>query len=258
MCLAAERLYVMDGIYDRFTGTIAEAVSALRQGPPLGGDGSDVDVGAMTMPHQVEIVDRLVQDALQKGARALCGGSRELGPKQGQFYPPTVLVDVTHDMAIMREETFGPVMCIMRVRDEEEALRLANDTVFGLGSTVFTKDAQRAARIARRIRAGSTCINDYGLVYMANELPFGGVGNSGFGRLQGREGLRACTNIKAVMSDRFPMHMASRIYPVRPGDYEMVKAAVNLIYRPLKLSGLRARAEAIKNLIQHGASRLLQ
>jgi acyl-CoA reductase-like NAD-dependent aldehyde dehydrogenase len=258
MCLAAERIYVFDGLYDRFVDAVVKEVKTLRQGPPItdGGSGCEVDVGAMTMPQQVEIVDRLVQDALQKGARALCGGRRESGP--GQFYPPTVLVNVDHNMAVMREETFGPVMSIMRVRDEAEAIRLANDCSFGLGSTIFTKDGQRAQRMARQIRAGSTCINDYGLAYMANDLPFGGIGNSGFGRLQGREGLRACTNIKAVMADRLPLHIPSRIYPVRRGDYELVKAAVDLIYRPLNLSGLRARAEAVTNLVKHTTARLFQ
>lgn len=255
MCLAAERIYVMDAIYDRFVAAVVDAVRALRQGPPLGGNGSDIDVGAMTMPHQVEIVDRLVQDALLKGAKALCGGHRELAPG-AQFYPPTVLVDVNHSMAVMREETFGPVMSIMRVRDDDEAVRLANDSSFGLGSTVFSTNHARAARIAGRISAGATCINDYGLAYMANDLPFGGVRQSGFGRLQGREGLRACTNMKAVMSDKLPLHLPAKIYPVKPGDYEMVKAAVELLYRPKNLRGLKARAVAVGSLLKKAVGRL--
>jgi acyl-CoA reductase-like NAD-dependent aldehyde dehydrogenase len=248
MCLAAERIYVMDGIYDRFIERVVAEARALRQGDPLAGNGADIDVGAMTMPHQVEIVEQLVADAVRKGAKVLVGGERRPG---GNFYKPTVLVEVDHTMDIMREETFGPVMAIMRVRDDEHAIELANDSVFGLGSTVFSKDQARARRLADRLIAGSTCINDYGLAYMVQGLPFGGVRSSGFGRLNGREGLRACCNAKAVVGDRFPIHIPSKIYPVKPGDYEMVRAAVNLIYRPLDLSGIKARAQALVEVVRH-------
>ncbi len=248
MCLAAERLYVMDGIYDRFVSAVVAQVAALRQGDPLSGDGAAVDVGAMTMPGQVDIVERLVNDAVAKGARALVGGRRGAGP--GQFFQPTVLVDLTPDMEILQHESFGPVMCILRCRDDEDAVRQANDSGFGLGSTVFSRDHKRARRIADRLVAGSTCINDYGLCYMANALPFGGVKNSGFGRLNGREGLRACCNIKSVLSDRFPLHIPSKIYPVKRGDYEMVDAAVELLYRRPSWAGLRARARALRSLIK--------
>jgi acyl-CoA reductase-like NAD-dependent aldehyde dehydrogenase len=201
MCLAAERIYVMDGIYDRFIERVVAEARALRQGDPLAGNGADIDVGAMTMPHQVEIVEQLVADAVRKGAKVLVGGERRPG---GNFYKPTVLVEVDHTMDIMREETFGPVMAIMRVRDDDHAIELANDSVFGLGSTVFSKDQARARRLADRLIAGSTCINDYGLAYMVQGLPFGGVRSSGFGRLNGREGLRACCNAKAVRRGPLP------------------------------------------------------
>ena len=250
MCLAAERVYVMDGIYDRFVSAIVEQVGALRQGDPLSGDGASVDVGAMTMPGQVDIVERLVNDALSRGARALVGGRRATGLGKGQFFQPTVLVDLTHDMEILKHESFGPVMCILRAHDDEDAIRLANDSGFGLGSTVFSKDHGRARRIAERLTAGSTCINDYGLCYMANALPFGGVKQSGFGRLNGREGLRACCNIKSVLSDRFPLHVPSKIYPVQRGDYELVHAAVELLYRRANWSGLRARGRALGSIIK--------
>ena len=255
MCLAAERLYVHAGIYDRFVARIVEEVGRLRQGAPLAGDGAHVDIGAMTMPGQVDIVERLVDDAVSKGARVLCGGKRPAGP--GQFFPPTVLVDVDHTMTVMRDETFGPVMAIMRVSSDEEAIRLANDSEYGLGSTVFSTDPARARRIADRLVAGSTCINDYGLAYMAQALPFGGVRASGFGRLNGREGLRACTNIKSVVTDRFPsLHVPAKLYPVKPGDYEMVKAAVDLIYRPLSWDGMKARASAVVSLAKQAARTL--
>lgn len=242
MCLAAERVIVLPGIYDRFVQRVVEEAQVLRQGPPLAG--APVDVGAMTMPGQVDIVDRLVSDAVARGARALCGGRR--GEGAGSFYRPTVLVDVPRDALILREETFGPVLCVVRAHDEEDAIALANGTEFGLGSTVFTRDHARGKRIADRLVAGSTILNDFGVAYLANDLPFGGVKHSGYGRLNGREGLRACTNIKSVVTDRFPLHLPSRLFPVQAGDYEVGRGAIELLYR----RGLRARLQAALRLFR--------
>jgi acyl-CoA reductase-like NAD-dependent aldehyde dehydrogenase len=242
MCLAAERVYVFDAIHDRFVDEVVRAVEAMRQGPSRAP--GDADIGAMTMPRQLEIVEKLVADAVAKGASVRTGGRRrdDLG---GQFFAPTVLTGVDHSMAIVREETFGPVMSIIRVRDEAEAIRLANDTSYGLGSTVFSKSARRARRIADRIVAGSTVVNDFGLAYMANELPFGGVRGSGFGRLNGREGLRAMCNVKSVMEDRFPLHRPVKLYPVTPGDYARTRDTIELLYR----RDLAAKGRALVGLL---------
>jgi acyl-CoA reductase-like NAD-dependent aldehyde dehydrogenase len=203
------------------------------------------------MPGQIDIVDRLVKDAVAKGARLRTGGHRL---PHGQFYAPTVLTDVDHSMAIMREETFGPVMCIMRVHSDEEVVRLANDSEYGLGSTIFTKDPERARRLGAELRAGSTSINDFGLCYMANALPFGGVRGSGFGRLNGREGIRACTNVKAVMEDRFPfLHIPAKLYPVAPEAFDRTKATLNLLYR----RGVLAKLEALVELGRSAGRSLL-
>jgi acyl-CoA reductase-like NAD-dependent aldehyde dehydrogenase len=257
-CLAAERLYVMDGIHDRFVGRVVELVQQLRQGPPLGPDGlgtpfGQVDVGAMTMPAQVDIVEGLVNDAVKKGARVLVGGHRRTHAGSGQYFEPTVLCNVDHTMAIARQETFGPVMCILRVHSEEEAIRLANDTDYGLGSTVLTRDPARARRISQAIRAGSTSINDFGLPYMANALPFGGVGGSGYGRLNGREGLRAMCNTKSVLEDRLPFHQPVKLYPVRPMDFARNRAVIELLYR----RGLVARAGAALELCRQTVEQVL-
>jgi acyl-CoA reductase-like NAD-dependent aldehyde dehydrogenase len=181
----------------------------------------------MTMPGQVDIVERLVNDAVERGAKVLVGGKPS---SDRRFFAPTVLVDVDHSMAITREETFGPVMCIMRVRDEDEAIERANDSRFGLSSSVFSTDHERARRIGRRLVAGSTCMNEFALGYMVQALPFGGIKDSGFGRLNGREGLRACTNPKAYVDDRFPFHRAVELFPVRPGAYELTRGAIRLVY----------------------------
>jgi acyl-CoA reductase-like NAD-dependent aldehyde dehydrogenase len=238
MCVAAERLYVFDALYDEFVRRVVDKVKALRQGPPLSEIGA-YDVGALTMPRQLDIVQGLVDDAVAKGARVLCGGRRN--PRwPGQFYEPTVLVDVDHTMEITRKETFGPVMVILRVGSDEEAIRLANDCAYGLGSSVFTRSRARAERYARELSAGMTVVNDYGISYMTSALPFGGVRISGFGRINGREGLRACCNEKAVVTDRLPLHPAYPIYPVRPESPELLYGLVDVIYG----SGLAGRARA--------------
>lgn len=233
MCVGAERIYVFEAVHDEFVRRVHERVRAFRQGPPLE---KLVDVGAMTMPRQIEIVLDLVADAKEKGARVLLGGRRN--PRfDGQFVEPTILTDVEHSMRITQEEQFGPVMVIVRVRDEEEAVRLANDCPYGLGSSVFTRDPERGRRIASQIRAGMTVVNDYGLAYMIQSLPFGGVGRSGFGRINGREGLRACCYTKAHVEDRIPVGRGVGVYPVHAETFDLVRHVVEIIYG----NGLRTR-----------------
>ncbi len=224
MCMAIERVYVFESVHDAFVEQVLEVVRTMRHGPP--GNGL-VDMGAMTMPGQLDQVERLVNDAVAKGAVVRAGGKRS---PFGQFFEPTVLTGVRHDMAITREETFGPVMSIMKVSGEEEAIRLANDSEYALGSSVFTRDPARARRIARQITAGSTCVNDFGLAYIAQDLPFGGTKGSGFGRLNGRDGLRGCTNQKAVLEDRFPIYSPKKLFPVASGDYEIARSTIRMIY----------------------------
>src|SRR3954453_928574 len=163
-CISTERVYVEEPVYDEFVAKVTEKVKALRQGDPSGGHGT-VEVGAVTFPPQFDIVDRHVQDAVAKGARAVTGGHGRR--ENGMFYEPTVLVDVTHDMDAMREETFGPTLPIMKVSDAEEAIRPANDSPYGLGASVFSKDVARGEAVARRIESGAVCVNDAMLNYDA-------------------------------------------------------------------------------------------
>lgn len=234
MCVGAERLFVFAAVYDEFVARVLTAAQALRQGPPLG---PEVDLGAMTMARQLEIIQALVDDAVAKGARVLCGGQprRELGTN---FYPPTILVDVDRSMRIMHEEHFGPVMVITRVASEAEAIAGANDCPYGLGSSVFTRDPVRAQRMARAIQAGMTTVNDFGLAYMIQSLPFGGLKISGFGKINGREGLRACCNEKAIVTDRIPVRQGMALYPIRAATLPLVMGAVQTIYG----AGVRERA----------------
>jgi acyl-CoA reductase-like NAD-dependent aldehyde dehydrogenase len=226
-CLAAERVLVHDAIYQAFEDRIVKEVAALRQGPPGGPE--PVDMAAIVSPLQLDRIEALVDRAVAEGARVLVGGKR-VHVERGQYYAPTVLADVTPQMEIMREEMFGPVLLLCRVRDDAHALELANGTGFGLGATVLSKSRARARALRQGLVAGQVSINDFGLTYMAQDLPFGGVRGSGFGRLNGREGLRGLTNPKAVLEDRFPLHFPAKVYPVGPHDYARARAAMQLLY----------------------------
>jgi hypothetical protein len=198
------------------------------------------------MPAQLDKIQALVDDAVARGARLLVGGHRR-ADLAGQFYAPTLLVDVDHAMRISQEECFGPVMTVIRVRDEHHLRSLVNDVPYGLGASVFTQDRARARRLASAIRSGMTVVNDYGIAYMVQALPFGGVGLSGFGRINGREGLRACCYEHAVVTDRIPLRRSFGIHPVQPGTYELVESAVSLLYA----RGVRRRARAAFDAARH-------
>lgn len=235
-CIASERIIVVDRIYDSFMAELVRLAKPLRQGVPK--RGGNVDVGAIATPQQLKIIDTLVQDAIASGARPVVGGAIAR-IANGTYYPPTILADVTSEMKIANQEVFGPVMLIMRVRDEDEAIELANSTEFGLHSSVITRDKERGRRIADRLEAGATCINDFGLCYLNQDLPFGGVKYSGFGRMNGRDGLRSYTNAKAVLEDRFRFSVPPVLYPVGPRDYDKAKASVRLLFSPSWMEKLR-------------------
>ncbi len=227
-CISIERAYVEAPVYDEFVAKVTEKVRALRQGRPDGGPGT-VEVGSMTFPPQVDLVEDHVQDALAKGARALTGGHRGTG--DGHFFEPTVLVDVDHSMKIMREETFGPTLPIMRVRDAEEAVRLANDSPYGLAGSVFSKDTEKGERIARRVEAGAVCVNDAIINFAALELPMGGVKASGLGSRHGAGGIRKYCNQQALLvTPRLALKRELHFFPYTRGGTKRLGKALKLLY----------------------------
>ncbi len=198
VCLSVERIYVEEPVYDEFVAKLTKKVSSLRQGTD--GRKPEKDVGAMTSPNQSAVVEDQVNDALANGARALTGGKRAAGP--GDYFEPTVLVDVDHSMKVMRDETFGPVVGVMKVRDSEEAIRLANDTRYGLAASVFG-EKNRAEGIARRIEAGSVNVNDVITNMLAMSVPMGGWKESGIGFRHGEYGIRKYCRPESIVVTRF-------------------------------------------------------
>jgi acyl-CoA reductase-like NAD-dependent aldehyde dehydrogenase len=227
VCISVERVYVEAPIYDEFVARVTELVGQLRQGPP-GGPG-EAEVGAVTAPNQVEIIERHVLDATERGASVLVGGHRRQSGR-GRYFEPTVLVGVDHSMAAMREETFGPTLPIMRVADAEEAIRLANDSPFGLQASVFTRDMRRAEQVARRIEAGAVTINDSQVNYAVFNAPMGGWKQSGLGVRHGPSGIRKyCRTQTILFLGRAPkrdLHM----FPNRPWRSRLLARLVKLIY----------------------------
>lgn len=199
-CLSVERCYVHRSLYDKFLSACVEKAQLLRVGNGLD---NETDIGPMIHERQLDIVASHVEDAKVHGARVLLGGTRllDLGPN---FYAPTILAGVTHDMRIMREETFGPVLPVMPFDTDDEAVHLANDSEFGLAASVWTRDQARGEALARRIQAGTVMVNDVIACYGISEAPHGGVKSSGLGRTHGRIGLEEMVRIKYVDSDLLP------------------------------------------------------
>jgi succinate-semialdehyde dehydrogenase/glutarate-semialdehyde dehydrogenase len=196
-CVSTERVYVEDGIYDRYIERLKYYAGQIKQN---GEAGMDVHVGSLTNERELLRAEEFIADAVAKGAKVLHGGQRrpDLGPL---FFEPTILVNVNHDMRLMREETFGPLIPIMRVKDVDEAIRLANDSPYGLSGSIFSNNLKRAEHIATRIQSGDVSINSTKVVFGNVTVPMGGVKNSGIGRRNGPEGLLRFVEPQSILID---------------------------------------------------------
>src|SRR5256714_2807785 len=226
ICQSIERVYVEEPVYDEFVSKVVEKTRALRQGKPEG-PGS-VEVGAVTFAPQVAIIERHVRDAVEKGAKVEVGGRTGDGP--GRFFQPTVLTGVDHSMEIMTDETFGPTLPIMKVRDENEALHYANDSRYGLNSSVFTRDVEKGERIARELTAGNACVNDALVNYGATEMPFGGTGESGIGVRHGAAGIQKYCEVQSLLVTRVAPKRDLYMYPYSAARSKFVEKLSAALY----------------------------
>ena len=225
-CIAVERIYVEAPAYDRFVSLVTEKVRQLRQGMDAPGSFS-CDIGAMVTSAQLDIVEAQVEDAVAKGARILIGGRRS---EPGLFFQPTVIVDVDHSMTCMREETFGPTVAIMKVADADEAIALANDSVYGLSSSLWTRDRDKADRLSRRIEAGSVSINNALVATFQMPIPMGGWKQSGLGtRFGGAQGVLKYCRQQSVVEERFELKSEPLWYPVTPMKSRLIGKATRLM-----------------------------
>jgi acyl-CoA reductase-like NAD-dependent aldehyde dehydrogenase len=240
-CTSIERVYVEAPVYQQFVAKVLARVRAIRQGPSE----DVVEMGSMTSEAQLKKIEAQVDEAVARGAKVLIGGRRN--PNfSGFFYEPTVLVDVDQSMSVMREETFGPVIPILEVKDAKEALGLANDSPYGLGASVFSGNKRTALEIARRIASGSVCINDSLVNYIIPDAPMGGRKDSGFGFRHGAEGIRKYCHQKTIVIDRRGLKEEFPWYPTSEKKARQIRHLLRLLCR----SGWRNKVRALRGLVR--------
>ncbi|CBL45492.1 Aldehyde dehydrogenase [gamma proteobacterium HdN1] len=226
-CGGVERVYVQASVYDEFLRLLTEKTNALRHGS---GQSFDVDMGAMTTRSQLATVRKHVEDAVAKGAR-IVAQSRPVGEQSnGFFHPATLMTGTTDEMLLIKEETFGPVIPVMKFETEEEAIALANRSDLALTSSVWTRNLARGKRIAARLESGVTTINDHLYTHGLSEMPWGGWKQSGLGRTHGQEGLFEMTHAKAINWDLLPASRNLWWYPFNEETYQGLLNAQRFIY----------------------------
>lgn len=225
-CISIERIYAVNSVYEEFVKKVVDKTRLLT----IGEDESfNTDVGSMTSEGQLNEVLEQIDDAVNKGARILLGGKR-IGEK-GYFLEPTVLVDVNESMNIMTEETFGPVIAIRKVKDADEAIELANSTIYGLNGAIFTKDIEKGLKIAGEIESGSICINDCLINYGFAELPFRGVKKSGLGVRHSEAGIKRFCRTQSVVVDRMGSKKEVYWYPHPKNASDLLFKAIDQLYK---------------------------
>lgn len=226
VCMGVERIYVVESVADEFERLVEEISRKVRYG---GADSDEVvEVGALYWDRQLPIIESHVADAKRKGAEIVVGG--EAVNNGGWFYKPTYIRKVDHSMDIMRKETFGPIVSIMRVKDEDEAIRMANDSDYGLSGSVWTEDDDKGIEIAKQLETGSVHLNDASISYGVLEAPFGGMKESGLGQVNGKGALRGYTFQQPIIIDRWKRKTEQHWYPHTEKTAEELEQAVKYIY----------------------------
>ncbi|KAF9154309.1 Meiotic Sister-Chromatid recombination aldehyde dehydrogenase [Mortierella sp. AD011] len=236
-CIGIERIIVHESIHDKLVGMVGDRIKKLKQGPPL--ETENIDCGSMTMSGRSNALEALVQDAISHGASLVCGGKGFVHPEypQGQYFAPTLITNLQPSMKIAQEEAFAPIMAVFKFSTLDEAISIANSSAYSLGSNVFSRNQREGIYIMNHLRVGMSNLNDFGVNYLCQSLPFGGVGMSGYGRFGGPEGLRSVCHQRSITVDRWPMLIQTFLPPVlqypmnNVGDAIVVtRDLVNIIY----------------------------
>ncbi|HVY45341.1 MAG TPA: aldehyde dehydrogenase family protein [Minicystis sp.] len=225
VCVSVERVFAHRDIYDRLVDRVVALTKELRVGDPSKGT---VDVGAIIFPQQIDIAEKHIADALAKGAELKCGGKRVDGP--GQFFEPTVLANCNASMTVMHEEIFGPIVPIMSVATEDEAVRLSNESHLGLNAYVFSSDRDHGRRLAERVEAGSVLVNDVLANGATPDVPFGGIKQSGFGRAMGDDALRDMCDVRHISVDRLSLGGDPMWFPYSEKSYAWFKRGMKTMF----------------------------
>ncbi len=227
-CGGVERIYVHTDVYESFLALLKEKVEALRVGYD---ENFDVDIGAMTTESQVSKVKDHLEDALRKGAVMYARSGQRKRKESGNILPATVLTEVTHEMLLMREETFGPILGVMKVEDMDEAVALANDSHLGLTGSVWSKNRRNAEKLARQIQAGVVTINDHLMSHGLAETPWGGVKQSGIGRTHGFIGFDEMSQPQVIVQDMLPFARQNIWWhPHGKGIFQGMLGVINFLY----------------------------